>query len=206
MIFPADIDNFDRQWALAINGLGGKHQLLDAAAIAISSAGLWIGVGVCFLLFLLRSGRTKILSTFFLGLVALGLSDLVSFEVIKPWIQRERPCWVVDGIHKVLGYCGGSYGFTSNHAANAAAFIFTMILSRYFTRQVLVFAAGLGVLVGLSRIYLGVHYPLDVLVGFVLGAGAAVAVRFLKLHYITDQLARLTLRLYGFLARQIGFK
>ena len=116
-------DKIDTQLFLAVNGLSGHSSALDFVMIFISSPELWVGLGLVFFIAAVASERASTLSTFLLGLVALGLADLISFEVIKPWIARERPCWVVDGTNRVLGSCGGSYGFTSNHAANAAALV-----------------------------------------------------------------------------------
>jgi undecaprenyl-diphosphatase len=196
MTFPISLEKLDQKWALAINSFGGQMRLLDALGMAVSSSNLWIVVGVVVIGFLLRSGRTKILSTILLGLIALGLADLISFELIKPFFARERPCWTLAGIYQVQGFCGGSYGFTSNHAANAAAFVTTLFLSRYFTVQVLSIAVAVVVLIGLSRVFLGVHYPGDVAGGYLLGFTVARTVRVMKLQFVTDKLAVGLTRLY----------
>ena len=184
------LDKIDTQLFLAVNGLSGNSSVLDYVMVFISSSELWVGLGIIFMVAAVASERASTLSTFLLGLIALGLADLISFEVIKPWIARERPCWIVDGTNRVLGSCGGSYGFTSNHAANAAALVMIMIWSGHFTLGASMCAIMAGLAVGFSRIYLGVHFPGDVLGGFLLGALIAKLVQHLKFKKLTDWLAR----------------
>lgn len=183
--------DLDRRGLLFVNGLSGNASL-DLLMKILSSSELWFGVGGVILgVGIVRRNATMV--THFVGaLIALGLADLISFEVIKPWVARERPCWTVDGVQRVLGYCGGSYGFTSNHAANAAALVTFLMLSRRFSRKQAVFAWMLALGVGTSRIYLGVHYPFDILGGFMLGVLVAhVLIKLNILAAITVLMRRL---------------
>jgi undecaprenyl-diphosphatase len=71
-------------------------------------------------------------------------------------------------VHTVKGYCGGAFGFVSSHAANSfnvAALSILLIRNRFFSVFIFIWAAG----VSYSRIYLGVHYPGDVVCGALLG-------------------------------------
>ncbi len=84
---------------------------------------------------------------------------------LKHLIGRIRPCHVDPAVRGLLG-CGGLYSFPSNHAMNTAALAgFTLALWPHLGA----FLAGLSLLVGISRVDLGVHYPTDVLAGWVLG-------------------------------------
>jgi len=100
-------------------------------------------------------------------LAAYGLSELV-----KVWVARERPCRAVDGAAEPLADCPppGDWSFPSNHAtiAGAAAVALAVAWPR-ITAWVLPF----GVLLAASRVFVGVHYPLDVAAGLVLGAAVA---------------------------------
>jgi len=100
-------------------------------------------------------------------------------NLLKNLVERPRPCHepLLEGlVHTVNGRCGGMYGFVSAHAANTfgiAAFTIPLLRRNWYTWTVIIWA----VIVSYSRIYLGVHYPGDVLGGALLGlaAGAALA-------------------------------
>lgn len=111
-----------------------------------------------------------------LALACLGITDLSATYAIKETVQRARPCYALKNPRLISG-CGGPFGFPSNHAANAMAVATTVAAKLPFPQGAL--AVGLASLVGLSRIYLGVHYPGDVLGGFALGACLAWILRAL---------------------------
>jgi len=107
-------------------------------------------------------------------LLTVGLSDMMSSTLIKKSVKRLRPCndteINVDVIQRVS--CGGGYSFTSSHATNhttIASFIFfafTMVPRRW--RLLLFFWA---ISISIMQVYVGVHYPLDILCGTLLGFG-----------------------------------
>ncbi len=107
------------------------------------------------------------------GLVVL-LADQLSSSVIKVLVERPRPSHepTLTAVHLVNGYAGGPYGFVSSHAANMIGVALTLSLAfryRLFTVAALLWTA----IVCYSRIYLGVHYPGDILGGLVVGGAAA---------------------------------
>jgi undecaprenyl-diphosphatase len=180
----------DTRVLLFVNALSGKSSALDGFMIFLSSNMPWIVLAGGTLAYLLIKGKHVRLATILFGLLALGLSDLVSFEIVKPFVGRDRPCWIVPGINKVLGYCGGSYGFTSNHAANAAAFTMSLIISKSFSRMFVSVVCLFALLIGLSRVYLGVHYPGDVLGGFALGIMISLILFRLGLFTLTTKISQ----------------
>lgn len=105
--------------------------------------------------------------------VAVGLADFTSSSLIKKTVQRIRPCNDVEMLGHVTPRvsCGGGYSFTSSHAANhfaAAVFLIGVFgLRGRWPKSALLAWAGL---IAFSQVYVGVHYPLDVLAGSVLGA------------------------------------
>ncbi len=132
----------------------------------------WLPFYVLFLLFLyMKVGKKTLPILFFLGLTVAG-SDLTSSFLIKENVARIRPC--NDNQFKknvfLRAPCGSGYSFTSSHAANHFAvatfliFVFGQGLKKW--RFLLLFWA---ISIGFAQIYVGVHYPLDVLFGFLVG-------------------------------------
>lgn len=133
--------------------------------LASSSALLWPAVAVVAALAIWRGGRKGRLFMVVFALVA-ATGDPLVCNNLKKAIQRPRP--FVDHANVVtrLGR-GGSYAMPSGHAFNWGVII---AVSGLFYRRALWVAVPLGLLVGVSRIYNGVHYPSDVLAGWMLGA------------------------------------
>lgn len=99
-------------------------------------------------------------------LVGVAVLDPISSRLIKPLVHRVRPCAAVPGVLTPHGD-RGTFSFPSSHAVNIAGAATIVALSfPGWTLPVL----GLALLVGLSRVYLGLHYPSDVMAGYLLGA------------------------------------
>ncbi len=102
-------------------------------------------------------------------------ADFISSEGFKPYIQRLRPCHeptLADTIRIVETYgCGGMWGFMSSHAANTMALTVFLGLTLPHRFRLFIWLLLLWTLItGYSRVYLGAHYPGDVLAGYALGA------------------------------------
>ncbi len=130
------------------------------------------GVGV----YLIVRYRIDGLIAFAVAAAAVALSDTVGYRVLKPLIGRERPCVELADV-RLLVSMTTAYAMPSLHAANA--FAFTIAVHRYFpaTGSALLPVAAL---IAFSRVYVGVHWPGDVLVGIVFGAICAAVCAFVE--------------------------
>jgi undecaprenyl-diphosphatase len=140
----------------------------------------WYGrafFGIVWLALMVFGGRKgRIIGLLLIPVVA--LSDQLSSSLIKKLVQRSRPCWDENGMPivsnlKLLVECGGGYSFPSSHAVNN--FAVAVFLSYHYRRLTAVFIS-LASLVVFTRMYVGVHYPSDVLGGAFIGAAVAAGV------------------------------
>jgi undecaprenyl-diphosphatase len=111
----------------------------------------------------LWKGGRRALRILAVAVVAVGVSDQLAHRAVKPWAARPRP---ERSIVVERAPANGKYGFPSNHAANMAAA--ASVLSVAYPAGTVVFAA-VAILVGYSRVYVGAHYPGDVIGGLLLG-------------------------------------
>lgn len=117
--------------------------------------------------------------------LAVGIADFIASGILKDLIARPRPTRVpeLEGVlHLVNGYKSGRYGFVSSHAANtmAVALLFSLIWrSKIATVGLMLWVAANCY----SRMYLGVHYPTDILGGLIVGSLVAVVGYWLLCRY-----------------------
>lgn len=172
------INNLDHELFLFLNGL--HVDWLDPVMTFISSEMGWIPFYAILLYLVFRKSGWRGLLFVVIGVVILiTCSDQLSSHVFKPVFQRLRPCHdplIQDLVHLPNGHCGGQYGFISSHACNtfALASFIALIMNKFYKKiglLMFIWAA----LVSYSRIYMGVHFPGDVLcgaaVGMILGFG-----------------------------------
>ncbi len=168
MNVPYGFGSFDRVAFKLINQ-AWTHPSLDALMPVLTDLHKvpWFLYGAVPLAlgFWLWKERAKAARVLVVAAIAIGVCDLLAYRIIKPWAARERPGHA--GIGAIVrAPVGGRYGFPSNHAINAGAA--AAVLSVAYPPARFAFWTVAGV-VAWSRVYVGAHYPFDVLAGLCLG-------------------------------------
>ncbi|MBI5009277.1 MAG: phosphatase PAP2 family protein [Bacteroidia bacterium] len=175
----------DQQLFLYLNSMNSPFW--DEVMYAISGKLIWIPLYLAIFIFLGIRYKSKFFVIFLFIILGITVADQTSVHLFKNVFQRLRPCHepALEGlVHLVKGECGGLYGFVSSHATNSfyvALFSLLFIRKRWFTVMIIAWA----LVVGYSRIYLGVHYPGDVLFGSMLGA--LIGWGIYRLYVLTDK-------------------
>lgn len=173
------IKEWDTELFLYLNGL--HHPALDTVMYLITSRFFWIPFYVVIVIFLFRQYRMQAFWVVIAIALTITLADQTASGLFKPYFMRLRPCYeasIQQLVHVVKG-CGGQYGFVSSHAANTfalATFLF-LLLRMSFSYIYLLFIWA--ILVSYSRIYMGVHYPLDLIGGAIIGIISALLIFYL---------------------------
>ena len=160
----------DEKITLAING---SHSiLLDHLALIITSTIAWVPLGVFLLWHVYRNYNLRTMLYVLIGLgLCVFLADTISSGFFKPFVERFRPTRdpeLMYVVKVVEGYRGGRYGFFSSHAANTCSV--ALFLGLLFRNKILYYLLAFFTLSNCwSRVYLGVHYFGDIIVGLLCG-------------------------------------
>lgn len=166
MGFIESLDRLDRSVFLDLAGHGGPWA--DQLCTAVSNT--WVALAIWFVLWAVQRPNFSLSAWiwFLIALVAaFAASDWVA-TLLKNIIERPRPCWALEGEFRAVAPCRGAFGFVSGHAATTWALLTVYVASRP-GRRLMVLAVLWALAVPFSRVYLGVHYPGDVLAGALLG-------------------------------------
>ncbi|MBG0858294.1 MAG: phosphatase PAP2 family protein [Bacteroidales bacterium] len=186
MIFKTDLmlERLDQQLFLFLNSINSPFW--DKVMYAVSGTAIWIPLYIVILIFMAKKYRRKFLVLVLFITVAVLIADQSSVRLFKNAFERLRPCHepALSGlVHIVKGECGGLYGFVSSHATNSfnvALLSLLLIKNKWYSAFIIFWAA----VISYSRIYLGVHYPGDVICGALLGS--LVGWIIFKLFELTD--------------------
>lgn len=165
------IKELDAELFLFLNGL--HVDWLDPIMTFISGKITWTPFYLVLLFLVMRNYKRQSILVIVCIILLIFCSDQISSGIFKPIFERPRPCHndaIKDLVYLPTGHCGGAYGFISSHACNcfALATFVTHILKMYYRKMawvMFIWAA----LVAYSRIYMGVHYPGDVIIGAIVG-------------------------------------
>lgn len=169
------LNNIDHQLFLLINR-GLVNDFFDFLLPLMRSRFFWSPLYLFLIVYILKTNTTRrgILTIAFL-FITFALTDFVSAGIFKETFQRLRPCnepEFMSHVRSLVG-CGSGYSFVSSHATNH--FGLAIFLGLYFQdkkwigRLFIIWAA----VISFSQIYVGVHFPFDILAGTVLGIGIA---------------------------------
>lgn len=170
------IAHWDTAVTLLLNKLNASW--LDPVIYLISNRFIWIPLYILVIIITIFKLKKKSVLPILLLILTIVISDQ-SCNLLKKTTQRQRPSHNVELVHKIHLvekpngelYRGGEFGFPSAHAANAMVFaLFVFFFAGNRKMWVLLSIFFWALLLGFSRIYLGVHYWLDVECGYLLGA------------------------------------
>lgn len=134
----------------------------------ITNQDIWIIPILLGIIILSIRGGTKGRIASIVLIIGVILADYSSAQIIKPYFQRLRPSHDILDQIRLLVPKGGRYGFVSSHAANM--YVSATILGYFYSKQKRLFFT-IASLVAFSRVYVGVHYPADIVFGGFLGYG-----------------------------------
>jgi undecaprenyl-diphosphatase len=171
--------------------LNSHHSdFMDNVMWFISGKLEWIPLYLLLIALIIHRFKWKSIPIFVIILAGIVAADQIAVHGFKEVFERPRPSHNPDlaqNIHLVKGYTGGMFGFVSNHAANSfcLATITSLIYrNKFLTIGMFVWAG----LVSYSRIYLGVHYPADIVGGVILGFFVGVLFYFLLVKFLNSKM------------------
>ncbi len=162
-----------------------KSDWMDAVMLFCSGKLTWLPWYAVLLYFLYKSNPKRIWINLVVLTCCIALADQLASGLLKPLIERLRPCNNHSVNIKLLlikGECGSPYGFVSSHAANVFAVFFFFVLKEVFQKmKVLIYVLFVwATIVSVSRVYLGVHYPGDIFFGALVGMLATAVIVWLE--------------------------
>ena len=161
------------EWLFQLINGEWHNVLFDAVIPYWRSKYVWLPLYMFIASFLWLNFKMRGLAMIIFAVATLGVADFTSSKIVKPSVERVRPCNDVYLPFEVreLVKCGGGYSFTSSHATNhfALATFLSLVLGflrkKWITWALFAWAAS----IAYGQVYVGVHYPLDVLGGAILG-------------------------------------
>lgn len=183
------LNDLDSQLLICLKSFNSGF--LDWFMLLVTDKVIWVPfyVSLACLLFIYKNWKVALIWLVAIGIIIV-LSDQICAHLIRPVVARLRPTHENNPISNVISvvdnYRAGGYSFPSCHAANSAAFatIICMLIKRWDVRLLICTWAILHIY---SRIYLGLHYPGDILAGMIIGILIALAIYYI-VRYLIHQI------------------
>ena len=176
-----EILELDKKIFLELNS-NFRHPFADQLMMFLTTTYAWIPLHLFLLYLLIRNYRNQTWLVLLAVAFTILLADQITSSIMKPFFERLRPSHepsLAQQIFLVNKYRGGKFGFASSHAANTFGIATLMWLALKMYRPWIGLLFLWALFVGYTRIYLGVHYPGDILVGYLVGFLCALASYFL---------------------------
>ena len=185
---PDKLLKADQELLLAINRW--HTPWMDAVMLTLTKTVVWLPLYMLLFFLLVKVYKNRFWIPLLGVALTLTLTDRITSGWMKPYFARLRPSHnpeLTGKLHLVDGYTGGLYGFASSHAANTfgLALLLWLVLRKVYPQTAWLFVWAL--FMCYTRLYLGVHYPADILVGAATGLLCAATVY----HFIKSRLTRL---------------
>ncbi|MBK6731860.1 MAG: phosphatase PAP2 family protein [Bacteroidetes bacterium] len=186
MQFPSGIEQFDRNLYLTVNS-DWSNSFFDVIMPVIRTKENWIPLYILLAIWLIYKFKWNGFFVILTIAITVTITDQVSSFIMKPLFARPRPCSIpeiAEHANLIIG-CSPSYSFTSSHAANhfGLAVVFGLLFLRrsYWFIIVGIFWAAS---ISFAQVYVGVHYPLDVIGGALLGSFLGFLIYIIAMHFI----------------------
>lgn len=174
------------QWAFIQINNNMSHPFLDSLMPMLRNSYFWIPLYFFLILFATINFKNKGWWWLLFFICTVSLTDLISSRLIKESFERLRPCMDPEfspQVRLLLNRCSGGYSFTSSHAANhfgVAAFFF--VTTKFLLKNWAWLAFGWAAIICFAQVYVGVHYPLDIIGGAIVGLiiGLTIGIYFKK--------------------------